>query len=189
MQDLTRAPIIGMEAGMPEIYLGFDERGAWFATQHGKIFAWNFKSWTATRIASRIENVPKEALMRLRNADSTVLEAMKGVRAPATRAAATTTGNPALGPDGTVSGTGATVQDGVLTFNKTDGSKAMYKVKRPKAVPVNPAAGIAGTWMAFVAQPCCDTVILFNVQPDNSVTGRQMSVGNAERLLREGAKQ
>jgi len=34
MEDLTRA-IVGMEAGMPETYLGFDERGAWFSSQHG----------------------------------------------------------------------------------------------------------------------------------------------------------
>jgi hypothetical protein len=189
MQDLTRPPIVGMEAGMPETYLGFDERGAWFASQHGQIFVWNFKTWTATRIASRLSNVPKEALARLRNPDGIVLETIKGTKAPATSAVASTANNLALGPDGTVSGTGATVQDGVLTFNKADGSKATYKVKRPKAVRVDPAAGITGTWMAFVAQPCCDRVILFQVQPDNSVTGREMTIGKAEILLREGAKQ
>jgi len=127
--------------------------------------------------------------MRLRNADFTVLEAIKGTKAPATSAVASTKNNLTLGSDGTVSGTAATVQDGVLTFNKADGSKATYKVIRPKAVQVNPVAGITGTWMAFVAQPCCDRVILFQVQPDNSVTGRKMTIGKAESLLREGAKQ
>jgi hypothetical protein len=71
-------PLVYLSAGEPDRYLGFDERGAWVLGKYGGIFVWSFKTWKIERVASRIGDIPKEALMRLHHPDSMVTQAITG---------------------------------------------------------------------------------------------------------------
>lgn len=64
--DLTR-PLVFAEVGSADYYLGFDERGAWVQDHHFGIYAWSFRTWKLERVASRFDNIPHAAVMRLHN--------------------------------------------------------------------------------------------------------------------------
>jgi len=70
---------------------------------------------------------------------------------------------------GAITGSGAVIQNGMLTFTRADSTKASYKVVRPKV-----AQGAPGNTGAWIAMEDGGKGILFTVNADNSVTGREM---------------
>ena len=82
-----------------------------------------------------------------------------------------------------ITGSGALVQDGVLTFIRADKTKASYKVVRPKA-----AQGVAGNAGAWIAMQDGGKGILFTVNTDNSVTGREMPAQIIQALTQNAAR-
>jgi hypothetical protein len=71
---------------------------------------------------------------------------------------------PAQAGAGRISGSGASISGGVLTFTSASGSQASYHVVRAKTgAPAG--AGIAGAWIA------ASDKLLLNVQSDGTVTG------------------
>jgi hypothetical protein len=68
-------PLVYLSAGEPDHYLGFDDRGAWVLGKYGGIFVWSFKTWKVERVASRMSDIPKEALVRLHHLDPIVTQA------------------------------------------------------------------------------------------------------------------
>jgi hypothetical protein len=86
-----------------------------------------------------------------------------------------------------ISGSGAAIQGGVLTFTRPDHSTATYKVVRPKVMQGNPqAADITGAWIAMGES---GTGLLFSVQPDKSVTAKEMPAHVVQMLMQGGPKQ
>lgn len=69
--DLSRL-LVYLGAGAPDQYLGFDERGAWIQSNYGGIYVWSFRTWKLERLASRLSNIPREALLRVHNANGLV---------------------------------------------------------------------------------------------------------------------
>jgi hypothetical protein len=91
---------------------------------------------------------------------------------------------PVSGDD--ISGTGAMIQGGVLTFTLADHSAATYKVVRPKVMQNNPqasAADISGAWIAMEEN---GKGLLFTVRPDKSVTAKEMPAQVVQMLMQGG---
>lgn len=87
---------------------------------------------------------------------------------------------------GQIAGTGATVQGGVLTFARSDNSKATYKVVRPKMAQGNPqTTGFAGPWVAMEEN---GKGIMFTVHPDGSVAGLEMPALAIQMLMQGGQR-
>jgi hypothetical protein len=80
--DLSR-PLVFLPQGEFDRYLGFDERGTWVLGGYGGVYAWSFRTWKLERVASRLNNVPKAALVRLHNPDSMVTQTIVTGNAPA----------------------------------------------------------------------------------------------------------
>ncbi len=80
------------------------------------------------------------------------------------------------------SGTDARIAGGVLTFTLANGSKATYKVLRPAFMANNPqaTAGIAGVW---VAMEDGGKGMMFTVQPDHTVSGKEMPAAMIQMLM------
>lgn len=80
------------------------------------------------------------------------------------------------------SGSAAKIQGGVLTFTTPEGKAATYNVVRPKNMASNPQAYVdtTGTWIA--TEPG-GKGILFMVQADRSVTGKEMAPQIIQMML------
>ena len=79
------------------------------------------------------------------------------------------------------------MQGAVLTFTQADGKSASYKVIRPKGMTnTNQTAAAAassdntGTWLSIEDG---GKAIMFNVQSDNSVTGKGMPAALVQMLM------
>lgn len=79
--DMTR-PLVFLGAGSADVYLGFDERGSWIQSQHGGIYVWSFRTWKLERLASRLSNIPYEALVRVHNTNGLVKQPAAGLPIP-----------------------------------------------------------------------------------------------------------
>jgi len=88
---------------------------------------------------------------------------------------------------GDITGTGAAIEGGVLTFTLPDRSTATHNVVRPKVMQGNPqsAADIRGSWIAMEGN---GKGILFTVMGDNTVTGKEMPA-EVIQMLMQGPKQ
>jgi hypothetical protein len=88
---------------------------------------------------------------------------------------------------GEITGTGAAIEGGVLTFTLPDRSTATNKVVRPKVMQGNPqaSADIRGSWIAMEGN---GKGILFTVAGDNTVTGKEMPA-EVIQMLMQGPKQ
>jgi len=196
------------------VYLGWTtEEGSWFANtdEKGRVYMW--KNNVLTQTAYRNENeIPEGVVLRLRNLQEPYMLTRFGKSAPSTPAApaqqaakapqrgdglfgnpdavknalaAVQNQTPAPASSG-FTGMGATVQGGVLTFTSANNAKTSYKVARPAAMRNAPqASGIAGMWVAMEGN---GMGILFNVQPDGSVTGREMPAQIIQALMQAAAR-
>jgi hypothetical protein len=156
-------------------------------------------------------DVPLDLLASLENPSSTTTETLeeggKGPPKPAALPAPRTAQNPdrsgglfgdnpqktlaGLAPAGgspvEIAGKNATVRAGVLTFTLANGAKSKpFNVARPAFMANAPqAAGIAGTWIAMEDG---SKAVLFNVQADGSITGKEIPPQVAQMLMQGAAK-
>jgi hypothetical protein len=181
-------------------YLGWTvEEGSWFENpdEKGRIYTWKDNVLTQTNFRNS-DAIPEATVRRFRNLKQPYMLARFEKSAPAARPSPTQQApkTPQRGdglfdsPDAVknalaglqsqtaasassgITGTGATVQGGVLTFTSANNAKASYKVARPAVMRNAPqASGVTGTWVAMEGN---GMGILFTVQPDGSVTGREM---------------
>jgi hypothetical protein len=170
-------------------YIGWNDQGSWIRSEEtGKIFVWNLARKTLTKVYDNEGQIPQETLASMHNfKDPRMLanykpapnvpqqsEGPKPV-APDTSRQAAFFGGPGKLPDaamttpGAITGSAAAVEGGVLTFTRPDKSRATYKVVRPKV-----AQGANGNTGAWIAMEDGGKGILFTVNADNSVTGREM---------------
>jgi len=75
--DVSR-PLVFLNAGSPDFYLGFDERGTWVQNQYGGVYVWNYKTWKLALVARNKYSVPKAALARLHRPDGILTETASG---------------------------------------------------------------------------------------------------------------
>jgi hypothetical protein len=178
-------------------YLGWDDQGSWLV-QDGLIFVWNLKENRVREIYKNYNDIPKDVLASLKNNPRTAAKnyvAPKPAEGPhpqtpdTSRQAALFGGARKLSqaaPPGAITGTGAAIEGGVLTFTRADKSKASYKVMRPKIMQNAPkASGIAGTWIAVEAS---GGGIIFTVLGDGSLTGREMPAQVIQMLTQASAR-
>ena len=94
---------------------------------------------------------------------------------------------PTAGSPTEIAGKNASIQGGVLTFTLENGSRSKpYTVVRPTFMANAPqASGIAGTW---VAMESAGKGLMFNVQSDNSVTGKEISPQVVQMLMQGAPK-
>jgi hypothetical protein len=189
-------------------YIGWNDQGSWIRSEEtGKIFVWNLQKKTLTKVYDNEGQVPQETLASMHNfKDPRMLANYK----PAPNVPQQSEGPKPLTPDtgrqagyfggagklpeaamttpGAMAGSGAAVEGGVLTFTRPDKSRATYKVVRPKVMqgnPQPPSVGITGTWIAIEDG---GNGIMFNVQADNSVTGREMPAQVIQMLMQGGQR-
>jgi hypothetical protein len=184
-------------------YLGWNEQGSWLVgSGTGKIYIWNLSKNSVIKAYDNYKQIPPDILATLKNnpyaaAKNPTVQPPAHSEGPhpqtpdTSRQAALFGGSGKL-PDaaattpGAIMGSAAAVDGDVLTFTRPDKSKATYKVVRPKVMQSAPqASGIAGTWIAMEAS---GSGILFTVQADNSVTGREMPAQLIQMLV-QGAPQ
>jgi hypothetical protein len=200
------------------VYLGFNENGSLILNQGNlKLFYWKLTdpnsfsgTLTLTLAVKSYKDVPLDLLASLQNPSSTVTETLvmngKGPK-PATIPQQQTAQNsdksaglfgdnpqkalqglaPAAGSPADIAGKNAAVQGGVLTFTLADGTRSKpYSVARPAFMANAPqAAGIAGTWIAMESG---GKAMMFNVQGDNSVTGKEISPQVVQMLMQRAPK-
>jgi hypothetical protein len=91
---------------------------------------------------------------------------------------------PAAGSPADIVGTNAMMTNGVLTFTLRSGARSQpYNVARPRVMANNPQpanAGIAGAWIAMEDG---GKGMLFSVQADNSVTGKEIPATLVQMLM------
>jgi len=187
-------------------YLGFNDQGSWIESQtDGKIYVWNFANRTLTVGADHRSGVPLD----LRNpsaAEETIIAMRQPPRpvstqAPQPQQPADKSGGmfgpgagktlaglvPPGAPAADIAGTGATVTNGVLTFTLRSGAKSKpYKVARPRVMANNPqAAGVTGAWIAMEDG---GKGVLFTVQGDNTVTGKEIPAPVVQMLMQGAPK-
>jgi hypothetical protein len=181
--EVLLADPTGPRSSHPVQYLGWNDEGSYFRSYDDhQVYRWNLKKNSLTKIGLE---VPPETLATLKNnryapaknpappppkaagpepktPDTSRQAAFFGGSGNLTQAAA----------QGAITGSRATIQNGVLTFTRADNTRASYKVVRPKVMQNNPqAAGIAGAWIAVEAS---GSGIIFTVQADGTLTGREM---------------
>lgn len=191
------------------IYLGFTpEEGSWFANtdEKGRVYTWKNHVLTQTGYRNESE-IPEVTVRKIRNLQEPYMLARFKKSAPAVPAAppqqvakAPQRGDGLFGdPDtvrntlagfqnqaatpasGGITGTGATVQGGVLTFTRADNTKASYKVVRPAVMQNAPqGSSVTGAWVTMENN---GMGILFTVQPDGSVSGREMPARIIQGLM------
>jgi hypothetical protein len=89
------------------------------------------------------------------------------------------------GPGDKITGTGASVAGGILSFTASDGSKKAYKVVRP-GNNVSASAGDFGAWL--VVDKAAEGFML-TVQPDKSVAGGKLPDMVYQALKAQAAQQ
>ncbi len=189
----------------PGQYLGFNERGSWIIGQDGKIYIWHLRTFSLLLGANRVQDLPREVLQSLRNRSGSVGNLLGENDTPAAppppkpapapsrldpslftgagmaSSSAGTTSAPAI------TGRHAAISQGVLSFVRADGSKASYKVARPRMLTTTPglaagADGLSGGWIALEDN---GKGILFTVQGDGSVGGQEMPGALLQMLLHD----
>ena len=68
---------------------------------------------------------------------------------------------------GRISGSGAAVVSGLLTFTDTSGARKSYEVVRPKVAIGPQGSGDSGTWLAI------DDQMMFTVLGDKTISGQK----------------
>ena len=200
------------------VYLGFNENGSLLLDQgNSKLYYWKLTdtnsfagTLTLALALKSYRDVPLDLLASLQNPSSTVTETLaEGGKGPKPAAipqpqiaqnpdkSAGLFGNnpqktlqglaPAPGSPVEITGKNASVQGGVLTFSLADGSRSKpYKVARPAFMANAPQApGVAGTWIAMEDG---GKGMMFNVQGDNSVTGKEISPQVVQMLMQGAPK-
>jgi hypothetical protein len=199
------------------LYLGFNENGSLIINQGNvKVYYWKLTdprtlAGTLTVAFKSYQDVPSDTLAALQNPNHVVAEtlAMRGkAPQPATipqppppppnpDKSGGLFGNnprnslqglaPAAGTPADITGKNASVQGGILIFTMADGSKSKpYTVVRPTFMANAPQTqGIAGTWVAMESS---GKGMMFNVQADNSVTGKQISPQVVQMLMQAAPK-
>jgi hypothetical protein len=165
-------------------YLGWNDQGSWLVgADDGKIYVWNLRQNSLTMVFKNYKQIPQETIASLKN---NPLAAAKGTpqntgpkqtgpkpETPDTSRQAAFFGGSGIAAQGAVpgaiTGSGAAIQNGMLTFTRADNTKASYRVVRPKV-----AQGVPGNTGAWIAMEDGGKGILFTVNADNSVTGREM---------------
>jgi hypothetical protein len=207
--------VTGARGPSSATYFGWTpEEGSWFALsgEKGRIYTWKNNVLTQTNFRN-YDEIPEATVRHMRNLQAPYLVAKfdKKPAGPASRPTevAANPPPPARGdglfgsPDavknalagfqnqtaapasGGITGTGATVQGGVLTFMLANNAKASYKVVRPAVMRNAPqGSGVTGTWIAMEGN---GMGILFNVQPDGSVAGREMPAQIIQALTQAAA--
>lgn len=99
------------------------------------------------------------------NADA-LKDALKNAMAPGNTVPQGPPGVPAVAT-GRISGSGAAVAAGVLTFIDANGTKKSYKVVRPRVAIGPQGSSDAGTWLAI------DDQMMFTVLNDKTVSGQK----------------
>jgi hypothetical protein len=90
-------------------------------------------------------------------------------------------------PTSDIAGTDARVTNGILTFTLRSGAKSKpYNVARPKVMANNPQAAGAGIAGAWIAMEDGGNGVLFTVEGDNSVTGKEIPATLVQMLMQGG---
>jgi len=176
-------------------YMGWNEQGSWFMNnEDGHIYVWNLKENSLKKVYEKDKDIPQSVLASMHNLKDDFLLANftpqntepkqtgpKVVTPDTSRQAAFFGGAgnvPQAAVPGAITGSGAAIQNGMLTFTRADNSKASYKVVRPKV-----AQGAPGNTGAWIAMGDGGKGILFTVNADNSVTGREMPAQIIQALM------
>ena len=199
------------------LYLGFNENGSLIRNSgNGKVYSWklrnsDIRSGSLTESAKSFFDIPVDTLATLQNPSSTT----KGRLEIITKAAQPPMipqppppppnpdksgglfGNnprsalqglaPAAGSPADIAGKNASIQGGVLTFTMADGNRSKpYTVVRPTFIAnPPPATGVTGTWVAMESG---GKGMMFNVQADNSLTGKEISPQVVQMLMQAAPK-
>jgi len=172
-------------------YIGYNDQGSWLV-KDGLIFIWNLKENIVKEVYRNYKEIPEATLATLKNnpyaaAKNSVPQPPAHSEGPhpqtpdTSRQAAFFSGYQP--PMGGIYGTAAAIQDGVLTFTRADKTKASYKVVRPKA-----AQGAPGNTGAWIAMEDGGKGILFTVQSDGTLTGREMPAQLIQMLVQAPAR-
>jgi len=176
-------------------YMGWNEQGSWFMNnEDGHIYVWNLKENSLKKVYEKDKDIPQSVLASIHNLKDDFLLANntpqntgpkqtgpKVVTPDTSRQAAFFGGAgnvPQAAVPGAITGSGAAIQNGMLTFTRADNTKASYKVVRPKV-----AQGAPGNTGAWIAMEDGGKGILFTVNADNSVTGREMPAQIIQALM------
>ncbi len=187
-------------------YFGYNADGSFVKNPNdGSIYVWNLNSNTLVKRYGNITEMPQDVRLSLRNPQREYLarhsnkdgppqappapskpdnksRALLGDPTSALNAVKASAGSTTAVPGSGFNGTGAKVQSGMLTFTATGGANASYKVVRPKVMAENPQAAtdITGSWISMEDG---DKAILFTIQTDGSVTGKEMPIAVMQMLL------
>lgn len=200
------------------VYMGFNENGSLLLDQGNlKLYYWKLtdpRTFAGTlTLAIALKNyrdVPLDLLASLENPSSTVTETLaEGGKGPKPEAVlqqqpaqnsdksgglfgadpqkALEGVTPAGGSPYEIAGKNASVVRGVLTFTLANGTSSKpYTVARPAFMANVPqAASIAGAWIAMEDR---GKAVLFNVQADGSISGKEIPPQVAQMLMQGAAK-
>ena len=186
-------------------YFGYNAEGSFIKNPNdGSIYVWNLTTNTLSKRYGNFREIPKDVLAGLMSPQKVYAahsnkdgppqtapappkavdnsRAMLGDPTNALNAlkasASTNTAIPGAG----FNGTGAKIESGMLIFTATGGSTASYKVVRPKVMAANSQAAteITGSWISMEDG---GKAILFTVQTDGSVTGKEMPAAVIQMLV------
>jgi hypothetical protein len=195
-------------------YLGFNENGSLIRNSgNGKMYYWKLTdpktiAGTLTEAAKNFFDIPVDTLVSLQNPGTATkdrLEMIDRAAHPPTVAPpppprdqsgglfgnnprnALESLTPAAGSPADITGKSASIQGGVLTFTLANGSKSKpYNVTRPAYMASAPqTTSTGGAWIAMEND---GKAILFNVQGDNSVTGKEIPPQVVQMLMQGAPK-
>lgn len=199
------------------VYLGFNENGSLIRNAgNAKVYYWKLKnsdirSGSLTEAAKSFFDIPVDTLVALQNPGTVTKDRLqiitKAAQPPSVPQPPPPPPNPdksgglfgnnprnalqgltpAAGSPADIAGKNASIQGGVLTFTLANGRMSKpYAVVRPTFMTNAPhAQGIAGTW---VAMENAGKGMMFNVQADNSLTGKEISPQVVQMLMQGGPK-
>ena len=176
-------------------YLGWNDQGSYFRNYDDRqVYVWNLNKNSLTKIGP---DIPPDVVATLKNNHYAVAKSATPpppkAKAPEPKSPDTSrqaaffggSGNlPQAGDAGAITGTGVAIEGGVLTFTRPDRSQATYRVTRPKLISISPQSASAGTVGTWIAMEDGGKGILFTVQPDHSVTGREVPAQVIQMLQR-----
>lgn len=214
----TNPPMVHFRKnGADGLYLGYNDQGSLIHNQgDGKIYLWNLKANTLTVFAKSFNDIPVDTLASLQNPNHIVTEKLalngRGPKGPnpgpvvaggSTPSPKPPQANPfgpnagsalaGLAPSGAstsdIAGTDARVTNGILTFTLRSGAKSKpYNVARPRVMANNPQAAGTGITGAWIAMEDGGNGVLFTVQGDNSVTGKEIPPPLVQMLMQRAPK-
>lgn len=172
-------------------YLGWNDQGSWLVSgDDGRIYVWNLQKNSLTKVYNNYKEIPPDVVASFKdnryaksgNDQKPAPKWGPQAQTPDTSRQAAFFGGsgstPQAAAPGGVTGSGATVKNGVLTFTRSNNTKASYKVVRPKVAQGTPGNG--GAWIAMEAN---GNGILFTLNADNSITGREMPAQIIQALM------